>query len=151
MQEQKVRGYEHLEKHALNMLIAGPALWLLGSIHNACQIYERADGHVQVLQQSVHTPFLMGSLLFMIGAILDRREHGRSTGVPLLVMTNQSQIRYFLSKKQINRVQNILSATSNCSKYSSNSVMAWIFVYAGLELDMVWYIRKLIAFYWGNS
>ncbi|KAM7499752.1 hypothetical protein LguiA_024166 [Lonicera macranthoides] len=84
IQEQKVRGYEHLEKHALNMLIAGPALWLLGSIHNACQIYERADGHVQVLQQCVHTPFLMGSLLFMIGAILDRREHGRSTGVPLL-------------------------------------------------------------------
>ncbi|PSS28800.1 Dynactin, like [Actinidia chinensis var. chinensis] len=79
IQEEKGYGYFKLEKHALNTLIAGPALWVLGSIHNACQIYERADGHVQILQESVHIPFLMGSLLFLVGAVLNCREQaGRS-------------------------------------------------------------------------
>ncbi|CAI9092514.1 OLC1v1027770C1 [Oldenlandia corymbosa var. corymbosa] len=70
------RGYGlyKLEHHALNMLIAGSTLWLLGSIINSCQIYERADGHVQILQGSVSIPFLMGSLLFIVGAILNSRE-----------------------------------------------------------------------------
>ncbi|PIA49068.1 hypothetical protein AQUCO_01300128v1 [Aquilegia coerulea] len=75
LQAEKHRGYFRLEKHALNMLIAGPVLWVLGSIHNACQIYERADGHVQILQQSVHIPFLMGSLLFLVGSILNKDYH----------------------------------------------------------------------------
>lgn len=56
------------------MLVAGPALWVIGSIHNSCQIYERADGHVQILQQSVHIPFLTGSLLFLLSAILNYYE-----------------------------------------------------------------------------
>nr|XP_043614263.1 uncharacterized protein LOC122586331 [Erigeron canadensis] len=73
------KGYIHnrLEVHALNMLIAGSVLWVLGSILNSCQIYERADGHVQILQQSVHIPFLTGSFLFMVGAILNSREQPR--------------------------------------------------------------------------
>ncbi|KAI8564978.1 hypothetical protein RHMOL_Rhmol03G0224800 [Rhododendron molle] len=74
LQEEKSYGYFKLEKHALNLLIAGPVLWVLGSIHNSCQIYERADGHVQILQQSVHIPFLMGSLLFLVGAIINYKE-----------------------------------------------------------------------------
>lgn len=74
LQEQKGYDYYKLEKHASNMLIAGPALWMLGSILNSCQIYERADGHVQILQQSVHIPFLIGSLLFFIAAVLNRYE-----------------------------------------------------------------------------
>ncbi|EEF39025.1 uncharacterized protein LOC8263485 [Ricinus communis] len=74
LQEEKRYGYYKLEKHSLNMLIAGPILWILGSIHNSCQIYERADGHVQILQESVHIPFLMGSLLFLVGAILNIQE-----------------------------------------------------------------------------
>ncbi|KAJ7965387.1 putative Polypyrimidine tract-binding-like protein [Quillaja saponaria] len=74
IREEKGYGYFKLEKHALNMLVAGPILWVLGSIHNSCQIYERANGHVQILQQSVQIPFLMGSLLFMVGAILNNRE-----------------------------------------------------------------------------
>ncbi|CAH2068853.1 unnamed protein product [Thlaspi arvense] len=61
LQEEKGYGYVKLETHALNMLIAGPVLWVLGSIHNSCQIYERSGGHIQVLQESVHVPFLMGS------------------------------------------------------------------------------------------
>lgn len=64
-----------LERHGMNMLIAGPVLWVLGSIHNSCQIYQRADGHIQILQQSVHIPFLMGSLLFLVAAILNVRQH----------------------------------------------------------------------------
>ncbi|XP_074319795.1 uncharacterized protein LOC141656694 isoform X2 [Silene latifolia] len=72
--EEKGIGYR-LENHALNLLIAGPVLWLIGSIHNACQIYERSDGHVQILQESVHIPFLLGSLLFVVGAIVNRSEH----------------------------------------------------------------------------
>ncbi|KAF7150639.1 hypothetical protein RHSIM_Rhsim02G0197500 [Rhododendron simsii] len=58
--KKRVNGYFKLEKQALNMLIAGPVLWVLGSIHKSFQIYERADGHLQILQQSVHIPFLMG-------------------------------------------------------------------------------------------
>ncbi|XWS50396.1 hypothetical protein CRYUN_Cryun12cG0084200 [Craigia yunnanensis] len=74
IQTEKGYGFFKLEKHALGMLIAGPVLWVLGSIHNSCQIYERADGHVQILQQCVHIPFLIGSVLFMVGAILNSRE-----------------------------------------------------------------------------
>ncbi|XP_047307278.1 uncharacterized protein LOC124910649 [Impatiens glandulifera] len=71
LQEEKAYGFFKLEKHALRLLVAGPMLWVLGSTHNSCQIYERADGHVQILQESVHVPFLMGSLLFLVGAILN--------------------------------------------------------------------------------
>ncbi|PKI52128.1 hypothetical protein CRG98_027544 [Punica granatum] len=78
IQEEKGYGYFKLEKHALNMLVAGPALWLLGSVHNSCQIYERADGHAQILQQTVHIPFLMGSLLLLVGAITNMREQART-------------------------------------------------------------------------
>ncbi|XP_073290793.1 uncharacterized protein [Primulina huaijiensis] len=67
-------GFYKLEQHALNMLIAGPVLWLLGSIQNSCQIYERADGTVQILQECVHIPFMMASLLFLVGGILNSRE-----------------------------------------------------------------------------
>lgn len=76
-----------MEKHALSMLIAGPVLWVVGSINNSCQIYERADGHVQILQQSVHIPFLTGSVLFVVGAILNAREQANISrhGLHLLV------------------------------------------------------------------
>ncbi|GMN44448.1 hypothetical protein TIFTF001_013651 [Ficus carica] len=72
--EEKGYGYSKLEKHALNMLIAGPIMWLIGSINNSCQIYERADRHLQILQQSVHIPFLIGSVLFTVGSILNIRD-----------------------------------------------------------------------------
>ncbi|CAN8277320.1 unnamed protein product [Cochlearia groenlandica] len=63
--------YNGKGKHTLNMLIVGPLLWAIGSIHNSCQVYERADSHVQILQQCVHIPFLIGSLLFLLSAILN--------------------------------------------------------------------------------
>ncbi|KAK7351020.1 hypothetical protein VNO77_10143 [Canavalia gladiata] len=86
IQEEKRYGYFKLEKHALNMLVAGPVLWVVGSIHNSCQIYERADGHVQILQQWVYIPFLMGSLSFMLSAILNYQEQSREIhhGIDLL-------------------------------------------------------------------
>lgn len=86
MQEEKGVGFK-LEKHALNMLVAGPILWLIGSIHNSCQIYERADGHVQILQESVTVPFLLASLLYVVGAIINSREQSRRFyhGLNLLV------------------------------------------------------------------
>ncbi|GAB2221936.1 hypothetical protein Droror1_Dr00013132 [Drosera rotundifolia] len=72
---QEKKGYNYiLEWHAMNLLIAGPVLWLIGSILNSCQIYERADGHVQILQESVLLPFLMGSLLLLVGAVMNHRE-----------------------------------------------------------------------------
>ncbi|KAF7830674.1 polypyrimidine tract-binding protein-like protein 2 [Senna tora] len=77
IQEEKGYGYFKLERYALNMLVAGPVLWMIGSIHNSCQIYEKANGHVQILQQSVHIPFLTGSLLFLISAILNYYEQSR--------------------------------------------------------------------------
>ncbi|CAL0328323.1 unnamed protein product [Lupinus luteus] len=51
--DDKGHAYFKLEHHALNLLIAGSLLWVVGSIHNTCQIYERADGHVQILQQVI--------------------------------------------------------------------------------------------------
>ncbi|XP_017701914.2 uncharacterized protein LOC108511846 [Phoenix dactylifera] len=72
---EEVRGYNYrLEKHALNLLMAGPLLWLLGSIHNACQVYERSDSHTQILQSSVQMPFLLGSFLFLVGGIFNRHD-----------------------------------------------------------------------------
>ncbi|ONK66492.1 uncharacterized protein A4U43_C06F8760 [Asparagus officinalis] len=70
---QMEKGYSYrLEKHALNLLIVGPVLWVIGSIHNLCQFYERSNSHVQILQKSVQIPFLMGSLLFLVGGFFNR-------------------------------------------------------------------------------
>ncbi|XP_020576825.1 uncharacterized protein LOC110022296 [Phalaenopsis equestris] len=63
-----------LEKHATNLLIAGPVFWLLGSVQNLSQVYERSNGLLQILQNSVQIPFLMGSLLFLLGGIFSRYE-----------------------------------------------------------------------------
>ncbi|CAL5022809.1 unnamed protein product [Urochloa decumbens] len=72
---QMERGYRHgLARHGLNLLIAGPALWCLGSVHNICQVYERASGHVQLLQKSVQVPLLLGSTLFLIAGIVNRHD-----------------------------------------------------------------------------
>ncbi|KAK6936718.1 hypothetical protein RJ641_033748 [Dillenia turbinata] len=89
LEEERKHAYHGLEKQAMNMLVAAPVLWVVGSIHNSCQIFERADGHVQILQQSVYIPFLMGSLLFMVGSILNIREQSRVThhGLHLLGFT----------------------------------------------------------------
>ncbi|MCL7027786.1 hypothetical protein MKW94_027161 [Papaver nudicaule] len=73
IEEEKRHSYSSFEKLALSLLIAGPILWVVGSIHNSCQIYERSDGHVQVMQTSVTVPFLMGSLLLVVGAILNKQ------------------------------------------------------------------------------
>lgn len=80
----------------MNMLIAGPVLWLLGSIHNSCQIYERSDGHIQILQQSVHIPFLIASVLFTMGAVLNILEQDGGVlyhGLELLVSYLSQVIR----------------------------------------------------------
>ncbi|CAL5407931.1 unnamed protein product [Camellia sinensis] len=89
IQEEKGYRYYNLEKHALNMLVVGTLLWLLGSTHNSCQIYERADGHFQILQASVYIPFLMGSLLFLVGALVNYEEQSALDhhGVKLLGWT----------------------------------------------------------------
>ncbi|WVZ76993.1 hypothetical protein U9M48_024898 [Paspalum notatum var. saurae] len=81
------RGYQRsLAQHGLNLLIAGPALWCLGSIHNICQVYERASGHVQLLQKSVQIPLLLGSTLFLVAGIVNRHDdrRGRSSAFMLL-------------------------------------------------------------------
>ncbi|CAL4901559.1 unnamed protein product [Urochloa decumbens] len=61
------------EKHAANMLLAAALMWLVGSVLNSCQVYERADGRAQLLQSSVQVPLLLGSLLFLVAAVLNRR------------------------------------------------------------------------------
>ncbi|KAF6140026.1 hypothetical protein GIB67_001767, partial [Kingdonia uniflora] len=74
MQAEQGRSHVRLGKNALNMLIVGPVL------------YERADSHVQILQTSVNIPFLMGSLLFLVGAILNRHDHmGFFSGCAMVV------------------------------------------------------------------
>ncbi|KAG2399716.1 uncharacterized protein HKW66_Vig0104310 [Vigna angularis] len=61
------KGYGHFEpaKHALNMLVAGPVLWVIGSIHNSCQIYEKADGHGSTWIWLG----IFGSLMLLIGGL----------------------------------------------------------------------------------
>lgn len=87
VQAEKGYGFFVLENHALHMFIAGSVLWLLGSIHNSCQIYERSDAHVQILQQAVLIPFLLASLLFLVGSIINSQEHDGAIhhGLELLV------------------------------------------------------------------
>ncbi|XP_009419791.3 uncharacterized protein LOC103999697 [Musa acuminata AAA Group] len=63
-----------LESHAVNTLISGPIFWVIGSIHNICQVYETANGHVQILQKCVQVPLLMGSLLFLVAGILNNHD-----------------------------------------------------------------------------
>ncbi|KAF2932346.1 uncharacterized protein [Oryza sativa Japonica Group] len=70
------------ETHAANTLLAAALVWLLGSILNSCQVYERADGRAQLLQSSVQVPMLLGSLLFLVGAVVNRR---RRPEPPVLV------------------------------------------------------------------
>ncbi|XP_062221198.1 uncharacterized protein LOC133920610 [Phragmites australis] len=82
---QMERGYRQgLAKHGLNLLIAGPALWFLGSVHNICQVYERASGHVQLLQKSVQIPLLLGSTLFLIAGIINRHDRHSHSAFTLL-------------------------------------------------------------------
>ncbi|KAE8658570.1 Polypyrimidine tract-binding protein isoform 1 [Hibiscus syriacus] len=90
VQAEKGYGFFKLERHALGMLIAGQVLWVVGSVHNSCQIYEQANAHVQILQQCVHIPFLIGSVLFMVGAILNGREQSGVVhhGLQLLTTSN---------------------------------------------------------------
>ncbi|KAG6391591.1 hypothetical protein SASPL_149347 [Salvia splendens] len=75
VQAEKGYGLFKLETHALRMLIAGPVLWLIGSIHNSCQIYERSDAHIQILQEAVLIPFLLASVLFIVSAVINCLEH----------------------------------------------------------------------------
>ncbi|XP_051210625.1 uncharacterized protein [Lolium perenne] len=61
------------ERHAADTMLAGAVLWLLGSALNSCQVYERADGRAQLLQSSIQVPVLVGSLLFLVAAVLNCR------------------------------------------------------------------------------
>lgn len=54
------------------MLVAASVLWMLGSLLNACQVYERADGRAQLLQATVQVPLLLGSLFFLLAAAANR-------------------------------------------------------------------------------
>ncbi|KAK3134716.1 hypothetical protein QOZ80_5BG0409830 [Eleusine coracana subsp. coracana] len=75
-------GYSYgKERHAANLVVAAALLWMVGSVLNACQVYERADGRAQLLQATVQVPLLLGSLFFLLAAVANR---GR-TRSPLLV------------------------------------------------------------------
>jgi hypothetical protein len=60
-----------LTKHAYILLIVAPALWLLGSIHNSFQVYESTELDVQAYQKGVSLPFVIGSLLLVLGSIVN--------------------------------------------------------------------------------
>jgi hypothetical protein len=55
---------------AFRLVISGSALWLLGSIHNAFQVYEKANARVQLLQMATSLPFLVSSELLLLSGIL---------------------------------------------------------------------------------
>ncbi|KAL3679050.1 hypothetical protein R1sor_022006 [Riccia sorocarpa] len=55
--------------HANNLIIAAPCFWLLGSIHNAFQVYESAGAQVQVMQKGVTIPFVIGSTFLLVAGV----------------------------------------------------------------------------------
>ncbi|EFJ32669.1 hypothetical protein SELMODRAFT_270578 [Selaginella moellendorffii] len=59
-----------LAVHGLRMLIAGPALWLLASIHNIFQLYERASLGVQAYERGVTVCFVIASTLLLCGGVI---------------------------------------------------------------------------------
>ncbi|KAH7290417.1 hypothetical protein KP509_30G047800 [Ceratopteris richardii] len=58
------------EQAAVQLLVAGSVFWVLGSIHNACQLYSRSSPLVQFLQKAVYQPLLIASTLLLIGSVL---------------------------------------------------------------------------------
>lgn len=56
--------------HVYRLLIAAPAFWLLGSIHNSFQVYANTDLEVQAYQRAVTLPFVIGSLLLLLSGIV---------------------------------------------------------------------------------
>lgn len=74
--------YEHRELHlklvqAFRLVVAGAALWLLGAIHNAFQVYEKTGFRVQVLQKAVSLPCVVASELLLISGVLALQISGR--------------------------------------------------------------------------
>lgn len=61
---------EKVVNHAYGMLIAGPALWFLGSIQNAFQLYQKAGTRVQLMHRAVSVPFVIATTLFLVSAVL---------------------------------------------------------------------------------
>jgi len=57
--------------HAYRLLIAAPALWLLGSLHNSFQLYENTELDVQGYQRGVTLPFVIGSVLLVLSGIVN--------------------------------------------------------------------------------
>lgn len=60
--------------HAYTLIIAGPVLWLLGSIHNAFQVYEKTDVRIQFMQKAVSIPFLIATTLLVVSGILSYQD-----------------------------------------------------------------------------
>lgn len=96
-EERDSNEHSKLGRHAVGMLIAGPILWVVGSIHNSCQVYHRADAHLQILQQGVHVPFLIASVLFAAGSIINARHQAglHHRGRQLLV-TKKNRLYIFI-------------------------------------------------------
>jgi hypothetical protein len=74
--------YEHEEMHlklvqAFRLVVAGSALWLLGAIHNAFQVYEKTGLRIQVLQKAVSLPCVLASELLLISGVLALQISGR--------------------------------------------------------------------------
>lgn len=86
------KGRTHrLQEHAAAALIVGAIFWLVGSVHNICQlIYETANAHVQILNKCVQIPLLMGSLLFLVAGVLN--DHGVFGSIHLEVISCYSAV-----------------------------------------------------------
>ncbi|KAH7285012.1 hypothetical protein KP509_33G007500 [Ceratopteris richardii] len=67
MKSLMVEGREHT---AIQLLIAGSALWLLGSLHNACQVYINSNALIQLYQKAVYLPLLIASTLLLVSSVL---------------------------------------------------------------------------------
>jgi uncharacterized membrane protein len=67
--------YKHSEMHlklaqSFRLVVAGAALWLLGAVHNAFQVYEKTGLQIQVLQKAVSLPCIIASELLLISGVL---------------------------------------------------------------------------------
>ncbi|KAG0593342.1 hypothetical protein KC19_1G322200 [Ceratodon purpureus] len=61
---------------SFRLVVAGSALWLLGSIHNAFQVYEKTGMRIQVLQKAVSVPCIIASELLLVSGVVSLQISG---------------------------------------------------------------------------
>lgn len=70
IQAEKGYGYWKFEKTCIELAYCWSCLWLIGSIRNSCQTYERAGGHVQIFARECPCFISIGKPIVHVGCNL---------------------------------------------------------------------------------